>query len=154
MTTTTTELTSKVEQIFSSLYDLDFTVRELESSEVQPNSLVVCYGRDEVESLCVFDLSIANSLSAALPRIHKNIASEATKAGEFPDNLRANFDEIANIGTVMMRRDQKQRIELKEILGPAGDLPESIQELLKLPGASFELEVGDYDPGNLKLIFK
>lgn len=155
MTTSTSELLTTVEQLFSSLYDIEFSVKELKNSEIKPHSLIVCYGKeDDVDSACVFDLAIANSLSAALPRIHKNIATEATAAGEFPDNLRTVFDEIANIGTVMMRRDRKQRIELKQILGPDCTLPEEIQSLLNLPGISFELQVGDYDPGNLTLIFK
>ena len=93
-------------------------------------------------------------MSAALPRIPQIVANDATANGELPDSLRTVFDEITNVGTVMMRRDKKRRIELKDIFGPSGDLPEEVQALLALPGHTFELQVGTYAPGNLKLIFR
>ncbi len=150
MTVVTEDLKLKIAGLLSTLIDMDVDVYE--SSEANSEKLLhAFYGREETESACVLDLALANSLGAALPRIHPSMASDATKDNKCPENIRENVDEILNVCTSLLRLDQKQRVQLIKTVGPGEEFPEAWEGVKSGETLAFRVEFGNYETGIMTL---
>ena len=151
-----TELHDQVELTLGSLYVNPVSVRSVKEAGKSRLNFTVSYGKqDETNAVAVFDLAVANSLGAALPRIPAGFAEDSTDAGECPDNIKENFMEIVNICTSLMRRDKQTRVELKKVYDLDETVPEEVTAIIN-DGESyaFEVEVEGYQTGFMTLSFK
>ena len=152
LTVTANDLQERIESLFNMLIEFPIDISETNA----PNSDAVFYafyGRGEVDSAFIIDLSLANALGAALPRIHPSVASDATKDLQVPENIKENLYEILNVATCLLRLDHKQRVEMKETFGPGDDVPEAYMEATKGDQMAFKVKFGPYEEGTFRVCF-
>lgn len=98
------------------------------------------------------DLSFANSAGAALSMIPMGIVNDATKAGNVPDNIFANLQEVMNIAVNLFADSFGERLELS-IVARTKDVAPEIRDAMKAgQKTTFDISIPRYSAGRVSLI--
>lgn len=109
---------------------------------------------DKVATVALCNLGFANGVGAALSLVPIPIAREATAAGEVPDNLLENVQEVLNVMARLFNTATAPHVRLQGVHRGTGDLPASAAALLASPRSrkDFAVDVEGYGPGRVALL--
>ncbi len=153
-----TQLTvDQVTGLIGSLYDTESFAKEIESS-VDNNQLEVLATYKDADADGTFaiscELSLANSLGAALTKIPPGSAQEATGSGEVPETIADNLHEVLNICSSIFAEIESHRVVLDKMYLPGQDVEAELTEQLKASDSLLQLnyELDRYQAGKLALL--
>lgn len=127
MSTTKTPIcVEETGKFFSDLFGLSFTAKE-ETLTCDKFGALATYvdGEGAVKSRILLDLQGAAILGAALTQVPMGAAEDAVDAGELPDNLRENVEEVLNIAVNVFPAQSSQRLVLKEVTTDSANAPDT-----------------------------
>ena len=156
----TTNLIACDEQIcnlFSGLFDTEVGVKQSQAKTPISDACVAVFGSPDgvCTAMCWCELSLANTLGAALAVIPAAYADENTEANEFPENLRENFGEVMNLCSNLFPKQQSVGFSLQAIYLPTDTLPEEVTALAEGTDGErvvVELSIERYRTGTLSVL--
>ena len=105
-----------------------------------------------VKRLLACDLPFANSAGAALSMIPVGVVNDATKAGNVPENIFANLQEVMNIAVNLFADSFGERLELA-VVARGKDLSPEIRDAMKAgQKTTFDVSIPRYTAGRVSLI--
>ena len=148
----------KILNLLGSLYDNEAFAKEIEDPTAIDGVNVVATYKEAEGDTSLFaiscELSLANSLGAALVKIPPGSAQSSTNDGEVPENIADNLHEVLNICSSVFADLENQRIVLEKMYLPGQERAEGLDD--KLNSASNLLQVNyeldRYQPGKLSLL--
>lgn len=147
-----------VQDILHRLLDIPVEVRDGKSGLrlSSSTSMVLCEYVDPEQKrqlLLVADLPFACRSGAALTRVPGPVADESIRTGKPTDNLRENFDEIANIFSGVFAISNI-RLILHQVLYGTDNVPAELKsaERAARQRATFDVQVGNYGTGRIAVI--
>lgn len=108
----------------------------------------------EVLHLLVMGLGVANGVGAALTRIPANRAQEGTKAGNVPEGIRENLDEVLNVCVNCFHEENSGRVVLGKVYLPGEVVEQPILDRITAAkgGTTLDVDLGGYGRGVMLLI--
>lgn len=105
-------------------------------------------------TLAVCDAGFANGVGGALTLVPIPVVEESTAAGEVPDNLLENVQEVLNIMAKLFNSAAAPHVRLKGLHRGVDELPGPVAELLAGARArkDFAVEVDGYGRGRVALL--
>ena len=144
----------QVTSILDGLFECEACARPAESETETTNNVVAIYTRvdnnDKFAITC--DLSLANSLGAALTRIPPAAANEAIAEETVPENIGDNLYEVLNICSSILAELEGSRVVLDDMFLP-GSLDENVNKRLDSSDVitEFDYELERYTPGRISI---
>ena len=139
------------------LFGLEKTVDIVESpTPIEDPRVISTYldmdGNELFAIVC--ELSLANSLGAALTRIPSGGADDATSEGVVPDNIGENLYEVLNIAAAVFADYCHKRIVVDKVLKPGDELPEGLTDRVASGVCLLQVdyEIENYTAGKMSLI--
>ena len=143
--------------LLGGLYDCESTSQAVEPAEpIGKPEVVATYADAEGQAkyALVCDLSVANSMGAALTRIPPGGAEDATRTGQVPDNLADNLHEVLNICSAIFSDVAHDRIVLGEMFVPGKDMADGFADELTTANCLLQIqfELDRYQSGKLTFV--
>ncbi|MGD9792891.1 MAG: hypothetical protein AB7V43_05380 [Acidimicrobiia bacterium] len=108
-----------------------------------------------VGALCISELMLAAIAGSALVLAPASTLPEVEKAGELPDNLRENYQEVVNILTSVLNTPSTPHLKLTQTYAHPGDeLPQAVWDVIAQPSQrrDFDLTVEGYGSGKISIL--
>lgn len=111
-----------------------------------------CDGNFQFAIIC--ELSIANSLGAALTMIPPGAAEDATAEGQVPENIGENTYEVLNICSAVLADYHQHRIVLDKMITPGDAIDDQIVNAIDTAECLIQIqyELERYQPGKISLL--
>jgi len=110
--------------------------------------------REDIKAICLADMLLAAASGAALVLTPASVLPEVEQAGELPDSLRENYQEVANILSSLLNTPSTPHLKLSEMKVLPEDLPEEAWAIIENPGTrrDYTLTVEGYTSGRFSLL--
>lgn len=130
-------------------------------TEIQPNGahVIAAYNdaNGSLAALALADLHFAAGTGAALGMIPANAAQEAAEAGELPETLLENYQEVANIMTSMLNSPNSPHLKLDKVwTSTDASIPPTVWEAIENPSKrrEFAVTIEGYGSGRIGVIIR
>ncbi|MBK5223994.1 MAG: hypothetical protein JJE52_14205 [Acidimicrobiia bacterium] len=130
-------------------------------TDIEPDgSHVIGIYRDThgaIAAISLADLDFAAGTGAALGMIPSAAAHEAVAAGELPETLLENYQEVANIMTSLLNSQNSPHLVLDEVRPSSDpDLPAEVWEAIASPSKrrEFAVTIDGYGNGRIGVIIR
>lgn len=142
----------EVLSLFSQLLGRPVKV-DLGSAPLKPPRVVCSYitDQDVLAMICVFDLSLAAHLGAALSMIPVAVANEAVRNTTFTDSIAENFGEVANVFSSLFNAEGVAHVRYKTYSLALKAVPPDVSALIAHATGrhEFAVSVQGYGAGTL-----
>ncbi|MFK7768390.1 MAG: hypothetical protein AB8B55_14300 [Mariniblastus sp.] len=148
-----------VTSILDGLFGCATTANEVETPAPIAGPKVMATYNDcdgNLQFVIACELSIANSMGAALTMIPPGLAKEATANGSIPENIAENIHEVLNICSAAFANYHHHRIVLDQVIVPGDVADDALVAALDAAECLIQIdyELERYAPGKISLLKK
>ena len=147
----------QLQGLIGCLYDVETSADAVTPAQPIEDKRVVATYNDmdgQLRFAVTCELSLANSLGAALTRIPPGGAEDATSDGEVPANIAENLHEVLNICSTAFADAINNRIVLDKMFLPGDELADGLGEKIASSNCILQAnyDVERYQTGKISLL--
>ena len=155
--TTTQITTQQLTSVLNGLFGCEIAASQIENPKPIEDPRVVAAYNDmegQLRFAITCDLSVANSLGAALTMIPPGGAEDATVEGSVPANIGDNLYEVLNICSTVFADIEHHRIVLSKVHLPGQQIPAELTETVASAETMLQIqyELAHYPSGRISML--